>query len=249
MNGINQIQLLINQGKRIEAWRLLNQLLTANPENEKAWLMAYELAQDSKKSALLEKAKKYLPADSAIFNQSSLPQSWLNLDEDEKPFSEIKQSKQNTLKWPRFVFLVLGICIIFGSLFAWENSMLENEDGIRKLSYSIGTDSINGVFVLLVGISILIIILTVSNNTAYLLISSLGLIAWLLILAWRFSGDLSSLGSVEGIGEDIAEAFRLSIAREEGLPFTYYYSEFAYGYLISIWASFLTFLFGVFSKD
>lgn len=76
MNELSKVRNLIQSGRKKEAWDLLNQVLTENPKNEAAWFLAHSLVQDTKRIVLLEKAKKYLPTDAAIFNQSTLSGFW-----------------------------------------------------------------------------------------------------------------------------------------------------------------------------
>lgn len=73
MDDVRKIKALIDSGNKEEAWKRLNELLTNNPTNEAAWLLAYSLAEDSKKHLILNKASEYLPSDALMFNQSILP--------------------------------------------------------------------------------------------------------------------------------------------------------------------------------
>lgn len=84
MGDLEKAEILINKGENKEAWNLLNQVLTKNPKNERAWLLAFNLAPASKRNAILEKAKVYLPRDSFLFAQV-LSDSWLQDQSPPKP--------------------------------------------------------------------------------------------------------------------------------------------------------------------
>ncbi|MCW5875092.1 MAG: hypothetical protein KIS88_10645 [Anaerolineales bacterium] len=73
MTDLERAKGLIAQGEKDEAWGLLNKILTTNPANEAAWLLAYEIASESRKDAVLEKAGQYLPSNSLLFNNPLSP--------------------------------------------------------------------------------------------------------------------------------------------------------------------------------
>lgn len=69
MDPMNEVRTLIRSGKKEEAWELLNRTLANDPQNEAAWLLAYRLASKSRKNAIIEKARQYLPSNSVIFSR------------------------------------------------------------------------------------------------------------------------------------------------------------------------------------
>lgn len=131
MENITHIRDLIDNERKQEAWEELNRILTANPSNEEAWLLAYELTADSNKSALLEKAKQYLPNDSAIFHTDTLLYSWLN-----EGGTKEKQSKK--ISRPLLLGLILGGCILLYGIgfivFRDYTIRLSSQNGISAFS-------------------------------------------------------------------------------------------------------------------
>lgn len=61
MEDTIRVRRLINSGEKQLAWSLLNQILSDNPENEAAWVLAYELAKPEVREELIYKALKFLP--------------------------------------------------------------------------------------------------------------------------------------------------------------------------------------------
>lgn len=91
MTDLAKVKRLVNDGDRKAAWKLLNHILSVDPANEQAWVLAHSLVNDSQKPLLLEKAREYLPKESSLFSPSQeLPASWL----DEEPQQLNRKNKQ-----------------------------------------------------------------------------------------------------------------------------------------------------------
>lgn len=230
MEDLSAVNSLIDSGKRQEAWNLLNQILTANPAHKEAWLLAYSLVDETKKELLLQRARRHIPD----LDLSSAPEQPDILNDF------VPEKKSPTVS--RFLVYLSAVAMALGTLFEWEASMFRAETGIhRKIGYSLGIDSSFGVLVLLLGIGILIAFSILRQKTAYPLIGIMGLLAWIILQYWRNS---ISLDANIPYGESVSEAFRISLAKESGRPYSYSYYSYGFGYILSLWASFASFVLG-----
>lgn len=71
MGDLRKANNLIKLGKKTEAWDLLNRVLTSNPENEAAWILAHELAKPDSRERLIHKALEFLPNSTSLQRLSS----------------------------------------------------------------------------------------------------------------------------------------------------------------------------------
>lgn len=71
MEDLTKVRVLIDSGEKKLAWDLLNQILTVNPKNETAWILACELAKPEVKATLIHRALEFLPNSSLIRNLSN----------------------------------------------------------------------------------------------------------------------------------------------------------------------------------
>lgn len=113
MDELSKIRDIIKQGRKKEAWNLLNQLLTANPKNEEAWLLAYSLARPESREKIIHKALSQIPGSESLrhalnkldIGSSQAIETWNRPD---------KTSQKGTGRVAQLERLVIIVIVIFG---------------------------------------------------------------------------------------------------------------------------------------
>lgn len=110
MVDVTGIRELLSRGQKREAWNALNVILTREPQNEQAWLLALSIVRPSQRQKLYKKARIHVP-------DSQLIRNYQNKFINNKGFYKRRESnseRQNTAKLESLFgpFVIAGIALI-----------------------------------------------------------------------------------------------------------------------------------------